>query len=587
MKSRIKANLDKARKGKDSRKRSRDPKKPASYQPPAKKKKLNYKPPSWAIDPQEQEIQFKFEVFKRGTYIKQIRLFEEEPFAAFGRDPSCHVQLLHDSISRNHAVLIVGAKPVNEKDLQKGKELKIIGDHKEKGKHGKVVMVQGSKLTLRLDNAVDLVEVNAEDVGTCVRPCIMDFSSNGVYINKEKIPRKEWVQVHEGDTMIFAKSSRSYELKSGKKQLIAEIMKDPDAFALVPTKKKKKVEHIPTAKEIEAQRKRKLKKLSKKLANEEELKLDNDKHEKIKVLQGKLVETLTRLEDPHAYLQTIPEGDRSPSPTPMYDGRGKRVNGRITRLKKRLYTERDDCILELLDLNPRFRPPPGWKRPYVTMKLMVPTKQRPGFNWVSHLLGPGGTTMMRLQKETHCKISLRGKGAFKNKDNKRRPQPHDSEPMHVFIAGKKKEFVESAKVQIELLFGLATDWSGAQAQRLRMMAFDGKAAALAINMCKICKKGSHPTWACPERPGQNWTPAMVQCAICGELSHLTADCMKAKKLSKAKRQMLVEKIGMGDNQNSMMADYASFVNNLKEAGEDLANGRVLSHSGKLEIQNRR
>ena len=44
-----------------------------------------------------------------------------------------------------------------------------------------------------------------------------------------------------------------------------------------------------SVKEIEAQRRRKLKKLSKKLANEEELKLDNEKHEKIKVLQGKLV----------------------------------------------------------------------------------------------------------------------------------------------------------------------------------------------------------------------------------------------------------------------------------------------------------
>jgi len=576
-----------AKKEKESKKRPRSPKKPAPYQPPLKKKKLRYNPPSWAIDPGESEIQFKFEVSKRGTYIKQIRLFEEDPYVALGRDPSCHIQLLHDSVSRNHAIIIVGTKPVYEKDLQKGKQLEIRGDHEKNGKKGKIVMVQGSKLTLRLEDEVGLVEVDFDCVVGLEKICIMDFSSHGVYVNSERIPKKQWTEVNEGDKIVFGESSRSYNLKTGKKKLIAEILEDPDAFALVPVKKKKvKVEHIPTEKEVEAQRKRKLKKLARKLEDEEAVALDNEKYEEIQKLQSKLVTLLDRLEDPHEYLQTIPEVERSPSPTPMYDGRGKRVNGRLTRLKKRLYTERDDYILNLLDLNPNFRPPPGWKRPTVTRKLEVPVKSRPGFNWVSHLLGPGGTTMMRLQKETHCKVSLRGKGSFKSKGQKHRVQSHDNEPMHIFISGKKKEFVEAATVQIELLFRLAVDWSGAQAQRLRMMAYDGKAAALSVNTCKICGKGNHPVWSCPERPGQDWAPAMVQCAICGELSHLTADCIKAKRLSKEKRQKLAKQLGAGDNQNKMMDDYAAFVSTLKDAGEDLANERVISHSGKLELQNR-
>eukprot|EP00493_Phyllostaurus_siculus_P018430 UN18721 len=104
-----------------------------------------------------------------------------------------------------------------------------------------------------------------------------------------------------------------------------------------------------------------------------------------------------------------------------------------------------------------------------------------------------------------------------------------------------------------------------------MMAYDGKAAALSLHTCKICHKGNHPAWACPDRPGQEWAPAMIQCGICGELSHLTADCTKVKGLSKAKRQLITEKLGRGDNQNAMMADYNSFVLNLKDAGEDLAN----------------
>merc|ERR1719162_2053576 len=117
-------------------------------------------------------------------------------------------------------------------------------------------MVQGSKLTLRLEDEVGLVEVDFDCVVGLEKICIMDFSSHGVYVNSERIPKKQWTEVNEGGKIVFGESSRSYTLKTGKKKLIAEILEDPDKFALVPVNKKKvKVEHIPTEKEVEAQRK--------------------------------------------------------------------------------------------------------------------------------------------------------------------------------------------------------------------------------------------------------------------------------------------------------------------------------------------
>merc|ERR1711879_25302 len=82
------------------KKRPRDRK---AYVPPAKKKKVSYTPPRWAIEASKLEIQYKFEVSKRGMYIKQLRLFEEDPYTTIGRDPGCHIQLLHESLSRSHA----------------------------------------------------------------------------------------------------------------------------------------------------------------------------------------------------------------------------------------------------------------------------------------------------------------------------------------------------------------------------------------------------------------------------------------------------------------------------------------------------
>ena len=42
--------------------------------------------------------------------------------------------------------------------------------------------------------------------------------------------------------------------------------------------------------------------------------------------------------------------------------------------------------------------------------------------------------------------------------------------------------------------------------------------------CRICGGSGHPIWKCPDRTGEAWTPANVQCTICGECSHVTQDC---------------------------------------------------------------
>jgi splicing factor 1 len=53
--------------------------------------------------------------------------------------------------------------------------------------------------------------------------------------------------------------------------------------------------------------------------------------------------------------------DRSPSPEPIYDSMGKRLNTRDVRTRAKLETERHKHIVEMLKLNPEYKPPADYK----------------------------------------------------------------------------------------------------------------------------------------------------------------------------------------------------------------------------------
>merc|ERR1719330_1754404 len=76
--------------------------------------------------------------------------------------------------------------------------------------------------------------------------------------------------------------------------------------------------------------------------------------------------------------------------------------------------------------------------------------------------------------------------------------------------------------------------------------------------CRICGGAGHPVWKCPERSGDRWTPANVQCAICGELSHVTADCKLARSWSAQK----IARESANGNVQSLEAEYDNFMKDL-------------------------
>ncbi|XP_053697420.1 KH domain-containing, RNA-binding, signal transduction-associated protein 2-like isoform X2 [Sabethes cyaneus] len=51
----------------------------------------------------------------------------------------------------------------------------------------------------------------------------------------------------------------------------------------------------------------------------------------------------------------------------------------------------------------------------VTVKILVPIKEHPRFNFVGKLLGPKGNTLKRLQEDTMCKMAILGRGSMKDR----------------------------------------------------------------------------------------------------------------------------------------------------------------------------
>lgn len=72
------------------------------------------------------------------------------------------------------------------------------------------------------------------------------------------------------------------------------------------------------------------------------------------------------------------------------------------------------------------------------VKLRVPAEQYPDYNFVGRLLGPRGATLKRLERDTGCRIMIRGKGSIrKDKEAEVRGKPGWEhvfhEPLHVVI----------------------------------------------------------------------------------------------------------------------------------------------------------
>jgi len=235
---------------------------------------------------------------------------------------------------------------------------------------------------------------------------------------------------------------------------------------------------------------------------------------------------------------------RSPSPTPVYDPLGRRVNTKDQRAKQRLERERVYLIDKAVKINPHFKPPHDY-RPQAakkTKKIYIPVKQYPEYNFIGLIIGPRGLTQKHLEKESGSKIVIRGKGSVKDG---RQSYEDDKDELHVLIsADTNSQLRKAAKMVKKLLVPVEEGKNQHKIEQLRKLA--------EINGTLRDNNAWQP---------RTWQSADVYCKHCGEISHPTADCpLKGKPVDK----------------EAIDRDYESF---MTEIGIDAA-----SDSPKTEVE---
>uniref|UniRef100_K3WKL6 Branchpoint-bridging protein n=1 Tax=Globisporangium ultimum (strain ATCC 200006 / CBS 805.95 / DAOM BR144) TaxID=431595 RepID=K3WKL6_GLOUD len=220
--------------------------------------------------------------------------------------------------------------------------------------------------------------------------------------------------------------------------------------------------------------------------------------------------------------------NRSPSPPPQYDSNGKRTNTREVRMRAALERSRQTTIDELVKVNPMYRPPPDYMRQKLHRKIYIPIKEYPQYNFIGLIIGPRGNTQKRMEKESNCKIAIRGKGSVKEGSKGKKLNADENDDLHVLITGEKEEDLDKAAKEVQSLLVPVDDTKNSHKQKqLRELALIN-GTLRDDDFCHICGEKGHRQWECPNRQ-QNFKAADVKCAICGDSSHPTRDCTQKKK----------------------------------------------------------
>ncbi|KAG9475369.1 splicing factor 1 isoform X1 [Eleutherodactylus coqui] len=246
--------------------------------------------------------------------------------------------------------------------------------------------------------------------------------------------------------------------------------------------------------------------------------------------------------------------DRSPSPEPIYNSEGKRLNTREFRTRKKLEEERHNLITEMVGLNPDFKPPADYKPPAtrVSDKVMIPQDEYPEINFVGLLIGPRGNTLKNIEKECNAKIMIRGKGSVKEgKVGRKDGQmlPGEDEPLHALVTANTMENVKKAVDQIRNILkqGIETPEDQNDLRKMQLRELARLNGTLREDDNRIL------------RPWQNTETRSITnttlCTKCGGAGHIASDCkFTSVQVRPGEPQSAQDKARMDKEYLSLMAE---------------------------------
>lgn len=214
--------------------------------------------------------------------------------------------------------------------------------------------------------------------------------------------------------------------------------------------------------------------------------------------------------------------NRSPSPPPQYDSNGKRTNTREVRMKAALEKRRRETIDELVKVNPLFRPPADYTRQKLHRKIYIPIRDFPSYNFIGLIIGPRGNTQKRMERETNCKIAIRGKGSVKEGSKGKKVNADENDDLHVLITGDREDDLDKAAKEVQSLLVPVDDTRNSHKQKqLRELALIN-GTLRDDDYCHICGEKGHRQWECPNRDAHRTCHVLL--VFCGRICVLIYSC---------------------------------------------------------------
>jgi len=258
----------------------------------------------------------------------------------------------------------------------------------------------------------------------------------------------------------------------------------------------------------------------------------DNKQQQIYLLQLQIREATQKLTMPSLGIPPNPR-DRSPSPEPIYNSKGVRMNTRYERTKAKLTNMRNNAITKLKVLDPTYQPPGNYsyKNTNLEDKIDVPQEEYPQYNFMGLILGPRGNSLEKIKAKYSTRVIVKGKGSVKEgmtglKKDGTRFDALD-EAMHVHITGPTVEQVKACSDHIRALIKEQIEnpdgekMVALRASHMHELALLNGTLKDTDLRCLNCGRDGHKSWQCPE--SANVTASII-CTKCGGVGHLTRDC---------------------------------------------------------------
>jgi splicing factor 1 len=220
---------------------------------------------------------------------------------------------------------------------------------------------------------------------------------------------------------------------------------------------------------------------------------------------------------------------RSPEPAPIYDNNtGVRINTLDRIATEKLNWERQALVLYAHKIDPQFNPPGDFRmvQQQLQLRVPIPFKEYPDYNFIGLIIGPRGLTQKQMEKDTGCKIAIRGKGS--TKEGKQVSAMGVDEPLHVMITAPDLPSLRKAESMVrKLVTPVEENQNEHKRAQLRKLAeingtlvgddqfnlgggpSSGSALASgAIPNCRNCGSPQHPTYNCLDRGNAVGIPSL-------------------------------------------------------------------------------